>query len=31
VAAAEGKADLIEVMGSLDRYVDQVVAAAGGR
>lgn len=31
IAAAEDTADVIEVIGNVDQYVDKVVAAAGGR
>jgi len=31
IADAEDTADVIEVIGNVDKYVDQVVAAAGGR
>ncbi|HEX7117535.1 MAG TPA: hypothetical protein VF212_02025 [Longimicrobiales bacterium] len=29
IAAAEGKADVVDVIGGVDRYVDRVVQAAG--
>lgn len=31
IAAAEDTADVIEIIGNVDQYVDTVVAAAGGR
>jgi hypothetical protein len=31
VAAAEGKADVVTVIGNVDKYVDRVLAAAGSR
>jgi hypothetical protein len=31
IAAAEERADVIEVIGNVDQYVDRVIAATGGR